>query len=275
MVAVVDTFPQFAELPGELQNHIWHLAVPDASHDSPALFFYTEGLIEWCVAGPGELGDGQGMFVRFYHERLDAVPVHLPLLQVNWHARDVCLRVATDAGYTIHERENGCKIIARQMEADKDFLYYDHDMIEAEAEEAWNLIVDGPTYGDFPSPGNFAVAEGYALHVDGYISLMFDEFPAANALHSLYIVADPDPKPEERARRGTGGVQASRVELDREGYRAWIFDPDTKKWHWGAGEILGSEKLNLEIESCTMDMTDKARFGQSNQHIVQVVKWKR
>lgn len=274
-MSALDSFPKFAQLPYETQNHVWYLAVPDPSFDEPALFFYSEGLIEWYVAGPGELGDGHGMFVRFYHERLDAVPVHLPLLQATRRAREVCLQAAAGAGYTVKERDNGCKIMARPMDADKDFLYYDHDMIEAEAEETWELIVDGPVHGDFPTPGSFVISEDYALAEDGYISAKFDEAPDLNTMHSLYIVAGPDPTPEERERRGTGGVQASRLEIDTEGYRAWVFDPDTKQWQWGPGDMLGSEELNLEIEKCTVDMTDKAKFGQSNQHIIQVVKWKR
>ncbi|OJJ66433.1 hypothetical protein ASPBRDRAFT_49072 [Aspergillus brasiliensis CBS 101740] len=108
------SFSLFPLLPGELRNHIWHLALLSLIKDPsrPQLCFYRPGCGYWdprylTPSDPDyDPDDDQNISFRFHHDRLDPVSVCVPLVSVSREARGLVLPLLREWGYSYSVRED-------------------------------------------------------------------------------------------------------------------------------------------------------------------------
>lgn len=210
-----NVFTLFPKLPPELRDRIWRHAIPHATDDSSAVFFHCEEHFTPWYAQPGDPVYGitkSNLFLRYFYEKLDAVPVDLPLLKVNQEAHTAACFYAPQLGYEIFQnKEQGCPIIARRMNPSNDILYFEYG-------EAENMIVSGfdqmealdEVYSLYPTPKHWGICGRNCLsHDDGYINEMLDFYDYFHTVH--VFISD---RGGELQRRNHGGVQATRIEPD-------------------------------------------------------------
>ncbi|RAL10195.1 2EXR domain-containing protein [Aspergillus homomorphus CBS 101889] len=243
-------FTQFPDLPPELRNSIWQLALPNEIKPG-VLFQFRRGC--W---GPLHLTDShpaydpttpdENIALEFFPERLGPISTRTSLLLVNREAHGICLSWIQELGlkvYFSHEEQR--HILTRCFKRDHDILYISPTQLndfavdpldrQAEPDLMERIILGGDGLTQVAVPASLLEREPTALEE------IQECFPR---LQLVFVVLNA---PDEIAAEETWEI--------REQGKALVHSAERGQFEWGEGESLCEEAVYRHIEEVGRRLT--------------------
>jgi 2EXR family len=259
------SFEPFARLPTELRIIIWRESLPEK--DEPALFFYKEG--RWRTKPSGEQidpnDDKRYVVMYFSYDLLDNVEinkVNIPLLFVNFEARNIALAWARQQGYRMSFCE--CRqshVLVRLFDLMRDVFYVPHDKWDAFLTEDVFYMWREDLRGRFIDRNcDFRRLALSATVIEDRKMILADLLYQCHGLEVLFIIVEPLPNLGKKV-KDKDVKEHQRWEVKGKEEKAFIWDTvhgrfDSNRETWVDDEALYSLIQEVNAESLNGGFTE-------------------